>query len=211
MAVSAPVLGGSSDAVLDGAVFGAELKPHLVHETVRAELNAHRAGTRGAKSRGMVSGGRAKPFRQKGTGRARQGTIRAPQFTGGGVAFPPTMRSFDVKVNRKARRAALAGALSNHVANGTLALVDGSSFPKPSTKQAKALFAAWGQELPLLVVAHEDELALIKSFRNLDRVLVTVPAALEVAGVAWARAVIVSQAALPQVAVRAGAEREEEA
>ena len=70
-------------------MFGAEVKPHLVHETVRAELAAARAGTRGAKSRGMVAGGGAKPWRQKGTGRARQGTTRAPQWTGGGVAFPP--------------------------------------------------------------------------------------------------------------------------
>ena len=206
-----PVLGGSKDATVTDGVFAADLRPHLVHETVRAELNAHRAGTRGAKSRGMVSGGRAKPFRQKGTGRARQGTIRAPQFTGGGVVFPPTMRSFDVKVNRKARRKALAGALSNHVSNGTLALADGSAFTTPSTKKAKALFEAWGKELPLLVVAHDEEIAFIKSFRNLDRVVVTVPAALEVAGVVWARSVIVTQAALPLVEVRAGGETKEEA
>ena len=82
----------SKDVALEEAVFGAEVKPHLVHEAVRAELNADRAGTRGAKTRGLVAGGRAKPWRQKGTGRARAGTIRAPQFTGGGVAFPPTMR-----------------------------------------------------------------------------------------------------------------------
>ena len=112
-------------------MFGAELKPHLVHETVRAELNAAPRGTRGAKSRGLVSGGRAKPWRQKGTGRARQGTIRAPQFTGGGVVFPPVTRSFDVKVNRKARRAALAGALSIHAAEGTLAVLDAASFEAP--------------------------------------------------------------------------------
>src|SRR5204863_3686740 len=99
---------------LEAAVFGVELKPHLVHEAVRAELNAQRAGTRGAKSRGLVSGGRAKPWRQKGTGRARAGTTRAVQFTGGGMAFPPMMRSFEVKVNKKVRRAALRAALSSH-------------------------------------------------------------------------------------------------
>ena len=200
-ALKAPVLGGDAkkDATLEAAVFGAELKPHLVHETVRAELNAHRQGTRGAKSRGLVAGGRAKPFRQKGTGRARQGTIRAPHFTGGGVAFAPGMRSFEVKVNRKARRAALAGALSNHVGNQTLALVDGSAFETPSTKQAIALIDGWGKETPLVVVAHEDEEALIKSFRNLERVLVTVPSELEVAPIVWARSVLVSEAALPLV------------
>src|SRR6476661_1284426 len=118
----------TKQVTLDGDVFGAEVKPHLVHETVRAELNALRAGTRGAKSRGLVSGGRSKPWRQKGTGRARAGTTRAPHWTGGGVAFPPTMRSFDQKVNRKARRAALRGALAAHAQAGTLALIDGSAW-----------------------------------------------------------------------------------
>ncbi|MDH4176114.1 MAG: 50S ribosomal protein L4 [Thermoleophilia bacterium] len=205
MAVNAHVLGGAKpDVPLADEVFGAEVKPHLVHETVRAELNARRAGTRGAKSRGLVSGGRAKPWRQKGTGRARQGTIRAPQFAGGGVAFPPSMRSFDVKVNRKARRAALRGALSHHAANGTLALLDGSVFTEPSTKQALELLRGWEHREPVLVVAHEDELELVKSFRNLERVLVTVAGDLEVASVVWANAVLVSEAALPLVESRAG-------
>jgi large subunit ribosomal protein L4 len=189
---------------LDAAVFAAEVRPHLLHETVRAEQNAHRAGTRGAKSRGLVAGGRSKPWRQKGTGRARQGTIRAPQFTGGGVAFPPGMRSFEVKVNRKARRAALRGALSHHAANGTIALIDGGVLGEPSTKQALHLLDGWRRERPVLVVAHEDEEALVKSFRNLERVLVTVPAELEVAAVVWARSVLVSEAALPLVEARAG-------
>jgi len=206
MAVTAKVLGGSAakEVTLDAVVFEAELRPHLVHETVRAEQNAHRAGTRGAKSRGLVAGGRAKPWRQKGTGRARQGTIRAPQFTGGGVAFPPGMRSFEVKVNRKARRAALRGALSHHASNGTIALLDGDYFDAPSTRKAVQLLADWGNDLPLLVVAHEDEEALVKSFRNLPRVLVTVAAELEVAPVVWARAVLVTEAALPLVETKAG-------
>jgi large subunit ribosomal protein L4 len=201
VALSAPLLGGSSkeNVSLGDDVFGAELRPHLVHETVRAELNAARAGTRGAKSRGLVAGGRSKPWRQKGTGRARQGTTRAPQFTGGGLAFPPTARSFELKVNRKARRAALRGALSHHAANGSLALVDAGHFDAPSTKRAAELIDGWGQEAPLLVVAHEDEEALVKSFRNLERVLVTVPAELDVAALVWARSVLVSQGALPLV------------
>ena len=206
-APKAPVLDASGkkskDLALEEAVFAAELKPHLVHEAVRAELNAARAGTRGAKSRGMVAGGRAKPWRQKGTGRARQGTIRAPQFTGGGVAFPPGMRSFEVKVNRKARRSALRGALSNHVANGTFGVLDEGAFDAPSTKKAAALLAEWGQETPIVIVATEDEEALAKSFRNLERVLVTLPSELEVAAVVWARALLVSEAALPLVQGRA--------
>jgi large subunit ribosomal protein L4 len=203
----APVLDVSGkkarEAQLEEAVFGAELKPHLVHETVRAELNAQRAATRGGKSRGLVAGGRAKPYRQKGTGRARQGTIRAPQFKGGGMAFPPVMRNFAVKVNRKARRAALRGALSSHVAGGTLGVLDGAAFSAPSTKEAASLLAAWGKELPLLVVATADEEDVIKSFRNLERVVVTAPSELEVAAVVWARSLLVTEAALPFVEGRA--------
>jgi large subunit ribosomal protein L4 len=207
MAVKAAVLGGKAkDVALDATIFEADVNPHLLHETVRAELNAARSGTRGAKSRGLVAGGRSKPWRQKGTGRARQGTIRAPQFTGGGVAFPPTMRSFDVKVNRKARRAALRGALSHHAANGTLAVLDPSGFESPSTKQAKQVLDAWGKETPVVVVVHQDEEAVVKSFRNLERVLVTVPSELEVAAIVWARALVVTETALPLVEARAGKE-----
>src|SRR5207247_4231579 len=132
----------AKDVSLEDAIFGAEPKPHLVHETVRAELNARRAGTRGAKSRGLVSGGRSKPWRQKGTGRARAGTNRAPQWTGGGVAFPPMMRDFDVKVNRKTRRAAMRGVLTSHAENGSLAILDSAGFQVPSTKLAVGLIEA---------------------------------------------------------------------
>jgi large subunit ribosomal protein L4 len=204
-APKAPLLGGAKkDVSLDETVFAAKITPHLVHEAVRAELNAARQGTRGAKSRGLVAGGRSKPWRQKGTGRARAGTIRAPQFTGGGVTFPPTSRDFSVKVNKKAMRAALRAALTDHAQAGTLGLVAGGSFEAPSTKQALELLDKWGQQTPTLLVASEDEAALIKSFRNLARVLVTVPAELEVAQVVWARSLVVSEAALPLVQVKAG-------
>ena len=206
-APKAPVLdpaGRAGDQVtLEESVFGAEAKPHLVHETVRAELNAQRAGTRAAKSRGLVAGGRAKPWRQKGTGRARAGTIRAPQFTGGGVAFPPTPRSFEVKVNRKARRSALRAVLSEHAANGTFGILDGSGFEAPSTKQAKGVVESWGKDLPLLIVATEEEETLIKSFRNLERVVVVSPADVEVAALVWARSALVSQDALGALQQRA--------
>jgi large subunit ribosomal protein L4 len=203
-APKAPVLGSKKqDVSLDETVFGAEIKAHLVHEAVRAELNEHRQGTRAAKSRGMVAGGRSKPWRQKGTGRARQGTTRAPQFKGGGVVFPPTPRDFSVKVNKKALRAALRAALSDHAQAGTLALFDGASFDAPSTKNAVQLLTDWGQPTPTVVVVHEDEAAAAKSFRNLDRVLVTVPSELEVAQVVWARSLVVSQAALEAVQGRA--------
>ncbi len=190
---------------LESSVFAAEIKPHLVHETVRAELNAARAGTRGAKSRGLVAGGRSKPWRQKGTGRARAGTIRAAQWTGGGVAFPPAMRSFEVKVNRKAVKAALRAALTSHAQAGTVAVLDSSGFDRPSTKQAVELLAAWGKDPPFVLVATEDEESLIKSFRNLDEVLVTVPSELQVATLVWARSLLVTETALPAVQGRAGA------
>src|ERR671924_1601512 len=131
-APTAPVLGAdgnkAKDLALEEAVFGAELKPHLVHETVRAEMNAARAGTRGGKSRGLVAGGRSKPWRQKGTGRARAGSTRAPHWTGGGMAFPPNNRNFISKVNRKSRKAALRSALSAHAQGETLGVVDPGSF-----------------------------------------------------------------------------------
>ena len=186
----------AKDVSLDDAVFAAEVKPHLVHETVRAEFNERRSGTRAAKSRGLVSGGRSKPWRQKGTGRARQGTIRAPQFTGGGVAFPPGVRSFEVKVNRKARRAALRAALSQHVSNGTFGVLSGSGFTEPVTSDAVAMLEAWGKDTPTVVVATEDEENLIKSFRNIHRVLVTVPSEVEVAEIVWARSLLVTEASL---------------
>jgi large subunit ribosomal protein L4 len=206
-APKAKVVGGSSakDVTLDADVFGAEVKPHLVHETVRAELNARRAGTRGAKTRGLVSGGRSKPWRQKGTGRARAGTTRAPQFTGGGVVFAPTMRSFDVKVNKKAVKAALRSALTDKASRGGLGVLDSSEFTAPSTKQAASVLAAWGSDLPLVLVATEEEENVVKSFRNLPKVLVTVPSELEVSTVVWGRSLLITEAALPLVQGRAGA------
>jgi len=193
----------AEDVTLEESIFAAELKPHLVHETVRAELNEQRSATRGAKTRGLVSGGRAKPWRQKGTGRARAGTTRAPHWTGGGVAFPTGDRNFEVKVNRKARRSALPGALSSHATSGTFGVLDGSSFDAPSTKLAADLLASWGKDSPVVVVATDQEQAVIRSFRNLDRVVVTAPSELNVAAVVWARSLLVTQDALEAVEGRA--------
>jgi large subunit ribosomal protein L4 len=193
----------TEEVALEEAVFGAEVKPHLVHEAVRAEQNARRAGTFASKSRGLVSGGRSKPWRQKGTGRARAGTTRAPQFTGGGHAFAKSPRTFELKVNRKAARAALRSALASHVGAESLVLIDGESFAAPSTRLAKDVLAAAGLEAPTLVVLDEGEVAAAKSFRNLARVALSTPSELEVAAVVWARSLVVSQAALPLVQGRA--------
>jgi large subunit ribosomal protein L4 len=205
-APKAPVLDATGkkakDVTLEEAIFAVEVKPHLVHETVRAELANARAGTRSLKSRGLVAGGRSKPWRQKGTGRARAGTIRAPHWTGGGAAFQPRT-NFTVKVNKKERRAAFRSALSAHAAEGTLGLLDGSGFDAPSTKQAVALLSEWGKDAPVLVVVADDEETLIKSFRNVDRVVVTVPGELEVRDLVWARALLVTETALEAVQGRA--------
>jgi large subunit ribosomal protein L4 len=200
----------SKDLSLEASVFGVEVKPHLVHETVRAELNSHRAGTHSIKTRGLVRGGRGKPWRQKGTGRARAGTTRASQWTGGGAAFLPRT-NFDVKVNRKVRRAAFRGALSAHAARSSFGLVDAAAFGEPSTKQAVAFLDQWGQERPLLVVATPEDENLVKSFRNVERVQVVEPGELEVAALAWARSLLVTQTALPLVEARGSAAAKETA
>ena len=203
---AAPVLetGGNAarNVELDESIFGAEIKPHLVHEAVRAEFAAQRSGTRALKTRGMVAGGRSKPWRQKGTGRARAGTTRAVQWTGGGVAFEPRT-NFTVKVNRKARKAAFRAALTAHARAGTIAVFDGGAFAEPSTRAASELLAEWQKEVPLIVVVTEDEEAAAKSFRNLAGVVVVLPSELEIGGVVWARSLLVSEAALPAVQGRA--------
>jgi large subunit ribosomal protein L4 len=203
----APILGKhggkSHEKALDAAIFGADVKPHVVHEVVRAEANARRAGTFASKSRGLVSGGRSKPWRQKGTGRARQGTIRAPQFEGGGHAFAKTPRTFIQKVNRKTAKAALRSALASHVAEGTLALVNADDFDAPSTKHAAALVAEAELTLPVLLVCNDEEENLAKSFRNLVRVGVVTPAEVEVGAIVWARSLLVSEGALELLETRA--------
>jgi large subunit ribosomal protein L4 len=207
MAVSVPVLDSAGkkakDMALADEVFAAEVRPHLVHETVRAEAAAARAGTKSTKSRGLVSGGRSKPWRQKGTGRARAGTTRAAQWTGGGMAFALQPRGYDLKVNRKARKAALRAALSHHAQRGTFAVIDGGSFEAPSTRAAVEFLASWGQEAPLLIVVQPEETVLAKSFRNLPRVIVLEPSELEVGALVWAHSVLVTDAALELVEGRA--------
>src|SRR4029079_17516334 len=153
MAPKAPVLGAKGakkEHALDEAIFAAEVKSHLVHEAVRAEANARRAGTAQTKSRGMVSAGRSKPWRQKGTGRARAGTIRAPQFEGGGHAFAKVPRSFELKVNKKVAKAALRSALASQATAGSRAVVDPTQFEVPSTALAKSLVE--GFDLPIVLV-----------------------------------------------------------
>jgi large subunit ribosomal protein L4 len=201
----APILDGtgkkSKDLTLDESVFGADVKPHLVHEAVRAELSADRAGTRAVKSRSLVAGGRSKPWRQKGTGRARAGTTRAPHWTGGGAAFA-VRTSFGHKVNRKERKAAFRAALSAHAEEGTFAVLADDSFDEPSTRGAAALVEAWGKRTPLIVVAQEEQEAIVKSFRNIAGVQVVTPSEVEISALVWARALLVSEGALELMQAR---------
>ena len=204
---TAPKLGGGT-VTLEAAAFEARFNMPLVHESVRAELNARRQGTHSTKTRGEVSGGGAKPWRQKGTGRARAGSSRSPVWTGGGTVFGPTPRGYTVKVNRKARRAALRSALSLHAERESLAVFDASVFDAPSTKQAAALLADWGATGRVLVVLAESEAAAGKSFRNLERVSAMPVEDAGVADIMRAASLLVSEAALPALQARAAGTKE---
>ena len=198
---SAKNLGGGGDVTLDETAFGANFNGPLVHETVLAELAARRQGTASTRTRGMVRGGGAKPWRQKGTGRARQGTIRAPQWTGGGVVFGPSPRHYTVKVNRKARRAALRAALSLHAERGSLFGLDAGGFDAPSTKQAAGLLEERRGGSVLLLLGPE-EAGVAKSFRNLSRVSVLSAENVGIADLVSAATFVASQAAIDALTAR---------
>jgi len=189
---SAPYLNKSGTADLDDAAFGADWNGPLVHEAVRAELNARRRGTAATKTRGEVRGGGAKPWRQKGTGRARAGSTRSPIWTGGGTVFGPSPRSYTVKVNRKARRAALRAALSLHAGRSSLAVLDAGSFEAPRTKDAAGALAQTA--LPALVVVEDG--AALKSFRHIDGVDLRTPQDVGIADVVRAASLVLSDAAV---------------
>src|SRR3954465_11848795 len=159
--------GAAGEVKPDDAAFGQPFNGPLVHESVRAELAARRQGTHSTKTRGMVRGGGAQPWREKGPGRARAGSNRSPIWTGGGTVFGPSPRHYTFKVNRKERRAALRSALSVHAERETLAVFAPSSFDTPSTKAAHALLADWlgAGRGSVLVVVHDSEEQAALSFR----------------------------------------------
>jgi large subunit ribosomal protein L4 len=205
---SAKNLGGGGDVTLDDTAFGAKFNGPLVHESVRAELNAKRQGTASTKTRGEVRGGGAKPWRQKGTGRARAGSSRSPIWTGGGTVFGPKPRHFTFKVNRKERRAAFRSALSVHADRGSIAVFDAAKFDDVSTKAAAALIADWGIKGSLLIVLGENEERAALSFRNLATVRAVVPTTnVGVADLIGAANVLVTQAALDALTARAKGEK----
>ncbi len=213
MPSTATKLGGGT-VTLDAKAFEAEFNMAVVHETVRAEQAARRQGTHATKTRGMVSGGGAKPWKQKGTGRARAGSSRNPIWTGGGTVFGPQPRHYTFKVNRKARRVALRSALSVHAERGSVAIFDGGVFDAPATKQAAKLLTDWGiggKRATTLVLLAESEANAGLSFRNLDRVVVLPVEDAGVANIIGASRLLVSEAALPALVARAnGASQEGE-
>ena len=201
----APILAAaaSKKVKLDDAAFGARFAGALVHQSVRAEQAARRRGTAATKTRGMVSGGGAKPWRQKGTGRARAGSSRSPIWTGGGTVFGPQPRSYTFKVNRKEQRAALRSALSLHAERGSLAIVDSAAFTQAKTRQARELLDGWSQPRPTLVVLAGEESAAALSFRNLARVAVLSPEDVGVSDLLGAASLLLSEPALKALSERA--------
>jgi large subunit ribosomal protein L4 len=205
-------LGGGKDVALDDVAFGARFNGPLVHESVRAELAARRQGTASTKTRGEVRGGGAKPWRQKGTGRARAGSSRSPVWTGGGTVFGPRPRHYTFKVNRKERRAAFRSALSIHAERGSIAVFDPKAFDDVSTKAAAKLVTDWGVKGSLLIVLGETEERVALSFRNLADVRAVVPTTnVGVADLVGAANVLVSPTALDELTARATGEKKEEA
>ena len=191
-------------------IFNEPFHQAVVYEAARAEQLALRRGTASTRTRGEVRGGGTKPWRQKGTGRARAGSIRAPHWAGGGAAFGPTPRGYTVKVNRKARKRALRAALSVHADRDSIAIVDPATFDEPSTGQAAEALGKWDAQRPVLVLLADDEENCAKSFRNIDRVTVLPASEAGVADVIGAACVVASQGALDALASLAGAEKAED-
>jgi large subunit ribosomal protein L4 len=161
-----------ASAEVADAIFAIEPNTFAVHQVVRSQMAARRQGTQSTKGRSDVSGGGSKPWRQKGTGRARQGSIRAGQWKGGGVIFGPTPRSYAFKVPNKVVKLAMRSVLSAKHADGELYVIDGFGIDEPSTKQAAAVLAALGIDRRVTVVVDNDDWDAIKSLRNLPQVRV---------------------------------------
>ena len=202
-AIKATTLGKQAKSDLPKEIFGEPFHEALVYEAARADLAARRRGTHSSLSRGEVAMTTAKAWRQKGTGRARAGALSVPHRYGGGAAFGPKPRSYAVKVNRKARRKALRAALSVHAERDSVAVLDGSSFSEPATKQAADALKKWGADGPTLIVIGAEEEAVAKSFRNIDGVNVALADAAGVADVLGAGSLVVTQTALEQLKGRA--------
>jgi large subunit ribosomal protein L4 len=184
---------------LDDATFGIQPNVPVMHQVVTAQLAARRAGTQSTKTRSEVRGGGAKPFRQKGTGNARQGSIRAPHYSGGGIALGPKPRSYVQKTPKKMIKLALRSALSDRASEGKVIVVDAWKFDTPSTKAAKAALASIGATGKVLVVVGRDEAAAALSFRNLTSVQLVAISELNAYDVLCNEYIVFSEATLPSV------------
>jgi len=200
----ATVLGKSGKADLPKELFSEPFHQSLVHETARADLASRRRGTASTLTRGEVAFTTAKAWRQKGTGRARAGTLGVSSRYGGGVTFGPKPRHYTVKVNRKARRKAMRAALSVHAERDSVAVLDPAAFETPSTKAAAGALAKWGARQPTLIVLDAEETGALKSFRNIDRVTVAEVGAIGVADVIGAASLAISEKALETLKGRLG-------
>jgi large subunit ribosomal protein L4 len=194
----APVLGKTTKADLP-ELFSEPFHHSLVHEAARADLAARRRGTASTLTRAEVSMTTAKAWRQKGTGRARAGSLAVPNRIGGGVAFGPRPRRYTVKVNRKARRRAMRAALAVHAERGSIAILDASDFDTPSTKDAAQALQKWGALSPVLVVITAEQVGALKSFRNIDRVTVAEVGSIGVADVIGTASIVISKDALERL------------
>jgi large subunit ribosomal protein L4 len=194
----------AGDVALDDAIFGARVNVPLMHQVVLAQLAAARAGTHSSKTRGEVRGGGAKPWRQKGTGKARHGSIREPQWKGGGITFGPKPRDHAVSVPKKMKAVALRSTLSVRVREERLLVVDGLVYEKPKTKEAVAALKAWNVDGKALVVLAPGEENVAYSFRNLPQVHVIAEQQLNVYDVMNADWLVFSRAALDQFQARQG-------
>ncbi len=182
---------------LDDRTFGIQPNVPVMHQVVTAQLAARRAGTQSTKTRSEVRGGGAKPYRQKGTGNARQGSIRSPQFSGGGVALGPKPRSYAQKTPKKMVNLALRSALSDRAADGKVVVVDQWGWDAPSTKAGKAALAALGCDGNVLVVVGRDDAAAALSFRNLTNVQLIAPGELNAYDVLCNDYVVFTESVLP--------------
>ena len=182
---------------LDDAIFGVQPNVPVMHQVVTAQLAARRAGTQSTKTRSEVRGGGAKPWRQKGTGRARQGSTRAPHWVGGGVALGPKPRSYKQKTPKKMIQLALRSALSDRASEGHIAVVESWDFETPKTKDGLAALAALGVEGKVLVVIDRDDENTYLTFRNLPQVHVLVSGELNAYDVLISDWVVFTRASLP--------------
>ena len=183
---------------LNDAVFGVEVNEHLVHLAVVAQLANKRQGTQKAKTRSEVSGGGRKPWRQKGTGHARQGSTRAPQWTGGGVVFAPTPRDYTIRLNKKEKRAALKSALTSRVQNGQFVVVDELKFDEIKTKNFKAVMNNL-KGSKALVVLNENDQNTVLSARNIPEVKTALVNTINVYDILKYNTVVATKAAVASI------------